>query len=460
MDVNLIRASGMLACYLDTTSPEDILKDASGVVTNHFQRDISVDELKHVLELSHRCRAFREKMMSSIDKSFNADGSQVMFVQLNSYFLSVFTLLSQEHTIEGITDISVDRLNEIVVLWDFLNIQKYTLSGASLAIISRALRMDPEHWQAMNYCPFLKDCIDGNLKYLSPLLLSMHEHISVYIDGRVSENQMKENLQEIEKALVLPLKKEVIQKYKFLSQITGLHALSLPAAALMGNLQGLTELWNEECSMPKSELLWMAVNSGSLKCTQFIHNQGVPFDPKIMNSMANVGDIPTLEWVHKTLGMPLTVSMMKEARRNLETVKWLYQHGCPWTGEITCFCVEAASSGSVDCFAFAREHGCPVGQNTFLFVFYSRGPNIQKMIIHLLEINEPFPIGWTDKKLVKTVCKFGALQVLRYLHQKGRTGPHRDLIQKWYHESRNHPSVKISTLFQPMVDLMTEMGID
>ena len=80
-----------------------------------------------------------------------------------------------------------------------------------------------------------------------------------------------------------------------------------------------------------------------------------------------------------------TASDCEEAASNgqLECLKYLYEHGCPWDEET---CWYAAENGHLECLKYAHERGCPWDAKTY-FCAMSNGN--MEVILFLIEREHP-----------------------------------------------------------------------
>ncbi len=135
--------------------------------------------------------------------------------------------------------------------------------------------------------------------------------------------------------------------------------------------------WGYSCSM--------AARAGSLRCLQYLHSQGFPWDDETCEYAAMGG--------------------------HLECLKYLHQHGCPWD-ESTTFA--GAVAGHTKCLAFALENKCPCDYRAAEF----SARNGHKNTLHLLR-NYVMCTSHEWNLVMAAAAEHGHLDCLRYLLNDG-----------------------------------------
>jgi hypothetical protein len=115
-----------------------------------------------------------------------------------------------------------------------------------------------------------------------------------------------------------------------------------------------------------------AAENGHLKCLQFAHENGCPWNEETFSYAAKNGHLDCLEF--------------------------LYEKNCPWDEET---CARAAENGHLKCLQFAHENGCPWDKNECLKLAIKNNKN---SIINFIENLNEKKDEVADGSLISSTC--------------------------------------------------------
>ena len=128
-------------------------------------------------------------------------------------------------------------------------------------------------------------------------------------------------------------------------------------AAETGNLEAIKALraknhpWNEWT-------VYAAARNGHIEVTKWLMDNHCPWDKGVVGEAAMGGQLKMLEWLVGDLHLPLSEICCLNAASNgdIETLKWLRAHNCPWNSSVS---DHAAEAGQVELLKWAVENGAP-----------------------------------------------------------------------------------------------------
>jgi hypothetical protein len=145
--------------------------------------------------------------------------------------------------------------------------------------------------------------------------------------------------------------------YKPLQLLQSAMKVSNDAVAVLGLLQNVQSLKKVDPEAG-SELCATAAERGDLELLKWLHAHECPWDVETCNWLAFKGDIDSLKWARQQPeGCPwdeTTCSYAAEGGQ-LHTLQWAREQGCPWD-EWTCY--NAAWKGNLRMLQWARANGC------------------------------------------------------------------------------------------------------
>ncbi|KAL4113524.1 hypothetical protein QTP88_017136 [Uroleucon formosanum] len=158
--------------------------------------------------------------------------------------------------------------------------------------------------------------------------------------------------------------------------------------------------WSEETSM-------YAILGGNLKCLEYIHANGCPWSESTCYEAVNSKNFECLKFVVEN-GCPLTENAINLAAvDNLLFLKYLHEHGCPWSVE-TC----AAATVDLDCLRYLHANGCPWDVSTCTMAIENDEFDSLKFAVENgcpLDVPEPANEAASEDNLL----------ILKYLHEHG-----------------------------------------
>ncbi len=136
--------------------------------------------------------------------------------------------------------------------------------------------------------------------------------------------------------------------------------------------------WDYSCST--------AAEAGSIKCLQYLHSRGCPWNADTCLLAAKNG--------------------------HLECLQYLHQQGCPWD-EGTTFA--SATAGHTNCLTFALENNCPCDYRAAKAA--ARNGHVGTLKLIRLVVSLTYH-EW--KSVTAAASEYGQVECLRYLHEEGR----------------------------------------
>lgn len=95
---------------------------------------------------------------------------------------------------------------------------------------------------------------------------------------------------------------------------------------------------------------------------QMQFENGDPWDSETTDTIARIGDLDTMKYVHEH-GCPWasTTTATIATRGDLDLLKYVHERGCPWSPSTL---TKAVIKGNLDCLRYAHEHGCTWEEDT------------------------------------------------------------------------------------------------
>jgi hypothetical protein len=155
-----------------------------------------------------------------------------------------------------------------------------------------------------------------------------------------------------------------------------------------------------------------AAQHGHFELLKWARENGCPWDYWTANNAAARGDIAMLEWVHSQ-GGELDEYVCSSAA-NLETLKWLREHGCPWESKRSCR--SFASTGKLDMLEWAVENGLPWHPTAGEVAAWG---GYKEVLMWAIE--KGLPIEKSPGKVCAEAAHGGHFEMLKWLRDEGYT---------------------------------------
>lgn len=198
------------------------------------------------------------------------------------------------------------------------------------------------------------------------------------------------------------------------------------AAAAFDHLDCLKLLFDAGC--PVSEItLYVAVHCGAVKCTQFLHESGIPwavltlqipnniFAFKARGKNFNDDAIPNDLHLECLLyaaehGCPLSPETYNLAIVHgfLTLVEYLHSRGVPFGAELVRL---AALERKLECLQYLLVHGAPSGADAYIMAVHMDS-------LECIECLHAYTVPW-DIQVTRTAVLQGRVEILRFLLQHG-----------------------------------------
>jgi hypothetical protein len=143
--------------------------------------------------------------------------------------------------------------------------------------------------------------------------------------------------------------------------LTEAHRLGMPVsastlngAAFSGELSAVIWLHTEHsCALNHNTILCCA-RTGQIEVLRWLKQQGMVFTTDAMNFAAMHGQNLTCAYLHaEGCTWDELASFAAAHKKHWNTVRWLYNHGCPWY--FSSMCLLAAEQGSIDGMAYILQ---------------------------------------------------------------------------------------------------------
>lgn len=147
---------------------------------------------------------------------------------------------------------------------------------------------------------------------------------------------------------------------------------------------------------------YAAVN-GQLECLKYLNENGYHWDSNTCSHAARGGHLNILIYLH--------------------------ENGCPWTKHT---CEEAARNGHKDCLMYAHQNGCPMDRTAVLAAIMKRNLECMKYIV------EQIGDEWKTESITKFAVQYGSLDCFKYAIEKGCPFNKEDCLKVAKGECRNY----------------------
>jgi hypothetical protein len=187
----------------------------------------------------------------------------------------------------------------------------------------------------------------------------------------------------------------------------------MPAAAQGGSVNMLAWLLQLGCAA-STHVASAAAAAGHMQALCFLRQRGCPWDPACWIGAARREDIGMMQYLlaggcywgdNTTANGPCAVAA---AARHLKAVKFLHEHGCPWSDA----CTLAAAVNNDQCMLqWLHEYGCEWSEQACTAA--ARNANLN-MLIYLRERGCP----WEPRAVACAAAECGSVQIINWLRRK------------------------------------------
>jgi hypothetical protein len=129
------------------------------------------------------------------------------------------------------------------------------------------------------------------------------------------------------------------------------------AAAKRGCYDALRWAHEHGCDWQEQPILQSAASSGNIEMTAWVKRQpAVLCTPQAMYTAAAHGHTAMCEYLHaEGVAWHHLVCSVAARGSHLGTLRWLHEHGCPWSSRV--ICLDAAKGGSVGVLSYLQQQG-------------------------------------------------------------------------------------------------------